>query len=67
MMVWGRNMSEIDMWMKNDYINNVLSSQNVVLGRRAHGGQNVLFATESRTCPVYHLLVVGLQQRLITL
>jgi len=60
-------MSEIDMWMKNDYINNVLSSQNVFLGRHTHGGQVVLFTAESHACPVYHLLVVGLQQRLITL
>ena len=66
-MVWGRNMSEIDMWMKNYCVNSVLSSQSVVLGRHTHGGQIVLFATESRTCPVYHLLVAGLQQRLITL
>lgn len=47
MMVWGRNMSEIDMWMKNDCINNVLSSQSVVLGSHTHGGQIVLFTTES--------------------
>lgn len=47
MVFWGRNMSEIDMWMKNDCIYNVLSSQNVVLGRHTHGGQVVLFTTES--------------------
>jgi hypothetical protein len=55
------------MWMKNDCISNVLSSQSVVLGRHTHGGQIVLFTTESRICPVYHLLVAGLQQMLITL
>ena len=66
-MVLGRNMSEIDMWMKNDCINRILSSHSVVLGRNTHGGQIVLFETESCSCPVYHLLVAGLQQRLTTL
>jgi len=40
-------MSEIDMWMKNDCINNVLSSQSAVLECHTHGGRIVLFTTES--------------------
>ena len=67
MMVWGRNLSEIDMWMKNDCINKVLLSHSVVFGRHTHDSQIVLFTTETCTCPVYHLLEAGLQQRLITL